>query len=190
VDDIVPAAERLVTLNREHWRGNPFANPEHFSQRHRALLVTAADRMAAHGLAGISEFWQDGQVLISSFMVFGRDFVGTYVLGASEKARRHYQWSALYIWDAVHVGHSRNSEYLDLLVGLEPYKLRWKPRVVPLHRVIVGANPILWSLYAGYHALRSRVARYVHSDTVPQWASKIADRYRKLRNKLDYYMRG
>jgi lipid II:glycine glycyltransferase (peptidoglycan interpeptide bridge formation enzyme) len=95
------------------------------TQRFEAFTVAAAERLAYRDLGGISEFWQDGEVVISSFLVFGRDFCGTYILGASQKALQRYQWSSLYIWDAVEVANGRDSSYLDLLRGEEPYKLRW-----------------------------------------------------------------
>ncbi|MGH3148196.1 MAG: GNAT family N-acetyltransferase, partial [Rubrobacter sp.] len=146
------AARRLVAVSRERWEGNPLVGPEHWTQRFESHMVAAVRRMASRGLGGISEFWRDGEVIISDFWVSGKDFLGTYSLGASQEALRRYQWSSLYIWDAVNIARSKNNSRLDLLRGEEQYKLRWNPRVVPNHRLILGRNLAFWGPYAGYHA--------------------------------------
>ena len=181
--DAERAARRLVAVSREQWEGNPLVGPRHWTRRFESHVVAAVRRMAARGLGGISEFWRDGEVLISDFWVSGKDFLGTYMLGASQEALRRYQWSSLYIWDAVNIAHSKNSSRLDLLRGTEPYKLRWNPRVLPNHRMILGRNPAFWGPYAGYHALRSRAKRYASSEDAPRWIKNAKDVYRALRNK-------
>jgi hypothetical protein len=110
--------------------------------------------MTVRELGGISEFWRDGEVIVSDFRVSGRDFIGTYMLGASREALQHYQWSSLYIYYALNIARSKNCGYLDLLRGEEPYKLRWSSRISPSHRLILGRNLVFWAPYAGYHALR------------------------------------
>jgi CelD/BcsL family acetyltransferase involved in cellulose biosynthesis len=143
--------------------------------------VAAARRMTARELGGISEFWQDGEVVISDFWVSGRDFIGTYMLGASREALQRYQWSSLYIWDALNIARSKNWSYLDLLRGDEPYKLRWSSRVSPSHRLILGRNLAFWAPYAGYHALRSKARRYVRSESAPRWIDGAITESRILR---------
>ena len=68
--NIPRAAERLVALHREAWQGRTIG-PEHLTQRFEAFTVAAAERLAHRGLGSISEFWQDGEVLISALLVFG-----------------------------------------------------------------------------------------------------------------------
>ena len=115
VDDAEVAAKRLVTISREQWRDRWLeTGPEHWTSRSESLIVAAARRMTARELGGISEFWRDGEVIISSFWVSGRDFIGTYMLGASREALQHYQWSSLYIYDALNIARSKNCGYLDL----------------------------------------------------------------------------
>jgi hypothetical protein len=181
--DMERAARRLVAVSRERWEGSPLVGPEHWTQRFESHTVAAVRRMTARDLGGISEFWRDGEVVISDFWVCGKDFLGTYMLGASQEALRRYQWSSLYIWDAVNVARSKNHSWLDLLGGEEPYKLRWNPRVVPNHRLILGENPVFWVPYRSYHALRSRARRYAYSEDAPQWIKDAKDGYRVLRNK-------
>ncbi|MBA3474890.1 MAG: GNAT family N-acetyltransferase [Rubrobacter sp.] len=178
--DAKQAAQRLVALHREAWQERDIG-PEHLTQRFESFTIAAVDRMVSRELGGISEFWQDGEVLISDFLVFARDFCGTYILGASQKALQQYQWSSLYVWDAVDVAHSKNKSYLDLLRGEEPYKLRWSSRIIPTHRLILGRRRTAWVPYAGYHALRSRVKLYTRSESVPRWIKSATDKYRTLR---------
>ena len=87
------------------------------------------------------------------------------MLGASREALQHYQWSSLYIYDALNIARSKNCGYLDLLRGEEPYKLRWSSRISSSHRLILGRNLAFWAPYAGYHALRIKAKRYVQSES-------------------------
>jgi CelD/BcsL family acetyltransferase involved in cellulose biosynthesis len=181
--DMERAARRLVAVSRERWEGSPLVGPEHWTQRFESHTVAAVRRMTARDLGGISEFWRDGEVVISDFWVSGKDFLGTYMLGASQEALRRYQWSSLYIWDAVNIARMKNYSRLDLLRGEEPYKLRWNPRVVPNHRLILGRNLVFCALYGSYHALRSRAKRYADSEDAPQWIKDAKNGYRVLRNR-------
>ena len=182
VDDAEAAAKRLVTISREQWQDRWLdTGPEHWTSRYESLIVAAARRMTARELGGISEFWQDGGVIISDFWVSGRDFIGTYVLGASREALQRYQWSSLYIWDALNIARTKNCGYLDLLRGEEPYKLRWSSRISPSHRLILGRNLAFWAPYAGYHALRSKARRYVQSESAPRWIGGAVTEARVLR---------
>ena len=182
--NINQAAERLVALHREAWQGRNIG-PEHLTQRFEAFTVAATQRLAYRGLGTISEFWQEREVLISAFLVFGRDFCGTYILGASQKALQQYQWSSLYIWDAVEIAHGRGSSDLDLLRGEEPYKLRWSSRIIPTHRLILGERRTAWMPYAGYHALRSRAKLYTRSESAPLWIKSGVVKYRTLRGRAN-----
>ena len=182
VDDAEVAAKRLVTISREQWRDRWLdTGPEHWTSRSESLIVAAARRMTARELGGISEFWRDGEVIISDFWVSGRDFIGTYMLGASREALQHYQWSSLYIYDALNIARSKNCSYLDLLRGEEPYKLRWSSRISPSHRLILGQNLAFWAPFAGYHALRLKTKRYVQSESVPRWIGGAITEFRALR---------
>jgi len=182
-DGVEQAARRLVVLHREAWQKRDIG-PEHLTRRFESHIVAAACRMTDRGLGGITEFWRDGEVIISNFWVLGRDSVGTYVLGASREALRRYQWNSLYIRDAMNIARGRNNTHLDLLRGEEPYKLRWSSRTVPNYRLILGRNPVLWGPYAGYHALRSRARRYASSEDAPRWIEDAKGGYRALRNKV------
>jgi len=166
-EDAERAAGRLVAVSREQWQGNPLTGPEHWTRRFEEHLKTVARRLTASGVGAICEFRRDGEVIISTLLVFGRDFVGTYVIGAGRAASKRYQWSSLYIWDALNVARSRNNGYLDLLQGMEPYKLRWSSGTVPTHRFILGRSFASWSPYSGYQILRSKAKWYARSEHAP-----------------------
>jgi CelD/BcsL family acetyltransferase involved in cellulose biosynthesis len=182
VDDAEVAAKRLVTISREQWQERWLeTGPEHWTSRSESLIVAAARRMIARELGGISEFWRGGEVIISDFWVSGRDFIGTYMLAASREAHQRYQWSSLYIWDALNIARSKNLSHLDLLRGEEPYKLRWSSRISPSHRLILGRNLAYWAPYAGYHALRLKAKRYLRSESAPRWVGGALIEARALR---------
>jgi CelD/BcsL family acetyltransferase involved in cellulose biosynthesis len=180
--DAERAARRLVALHREAWQGRDIG-PEHLTQRFETHIVAAARRMTARGLGGISEFWRDGEAIISDFWVSGEDFIATHTVGASQEALQQYQWSSLYIWDAVLNALDRGCSTVDLLRGEEPYKLRWSSRVVSNHRLILGRNSIILATYARYQRLRSKVEAHAGSENAPRRIRKTVIRYRDLRSK-------
>jgi CelD/BcsL family acetyltransferase involved in cellulose biosynthesis len=184
--DAERAARRLVTLHRETWQGRVIS-PEHLTQRFESHIVAAARRMTARGLGGISEFWRDGEVVISYLWVSEEDFFATYLAGASQKVLQRYQWSSLYIWDAVLNALDWGCSTVDLLHGEEPYKLRWASKVVANHQAILGRSRGPWTSYAAYYVLRSRAKRYVNSDEVPSWVNAAVVRSRVLRRKVMRY---
>jgi hypothetical protein len=189
-DEAGPAARRLVTLSREQWRERwRETGPEHWTPRFEAHLETAARRMTAKGLGGISEFRRGEEAVISHFLIFGWDFVGQYMIGAGQEALQRYQFSSLGIRDAVDIAHDRNISRFSLLRGEEPYKLLWNPRIVPNCRVILGRNTVSWGPYAGYYALRSRVVRYAKSEHAPRWAKDLPASYRVLRYGAARYVK-
>lgn len=183
------AARRLVALHREMWQGRDIG-PEHLTQRFESYVLATVRRMMARGFGRISEFWRDGEIIISDFWVSGQGFFGTYMLGASQEALRRYQWSSLYIWDALDIAHSKNSNHVDLLRGVELYKLRWSAKVVTNHRLIIGRNRIAWTPYAWYHALYSSARLYASSESVPRWVKNTADVCRILRHVAARYAKG
>jgi CelD/BcsL family acetyltransferase involved in cellulose biosynthesis len=180
IEEAERAGRTLVALHRQAWQRKEIG-PEHLTRRFEAHLEASARRMIARGLGAVSEFWRDGEVIISQFLVFGHGYIGNYMIGASQEALERYQFSSLYIWDAMNVALSGNSRHLDLGRGEEPYKLRWSSRVVPNHRVILGRNPLFWAPYAGYHALRSKAKRSADSEEASRWIKDVRDKYRTLR---------
>ena len=183
------AAHRLVTISREQWHGNPLTRPDHWTPRFKSYFETFAYRMAARGWGGIWEWRNDGEVIFSEFMVFGPSYVGAYMVGISRNAFRRYEVSALTACTEVNIANHCGAPYVSLGRGHEPYKLRWAYALMPNHRLVLGCTPLIWGLYAGYHALRSAIKRYTHSPDSPRWVRDITNRYRVMRNVVSRYRR-
>jgi CelD/BcsL family acetyltransferase involved in cellulose biosynthesis len=177
------AASRLVALHRESWQGRDI-NPEHLTGRFEFFLKAAARRMTASGIGTVSEFWLDQEVIASHFLVIGHDFVGGYLGGATGEALRRYSINPLYVRDGVSVARDNDLPYFDLMWGAEQHKLQWQPKEVANHRAILSRHPIHWAPYASYHLLRSRMKRYVNSESAPSVIKEAAVKYRTLRSKL------
>jgi CelD/BcsL family acetyltransferase involved in cellulose biosynthesis len=189
VENVERAARRLVALHREMRRGRNIV-PERLTARFESYILAAARRMTERGLGGISEFWRDGEVVVSSFFVFDNDLTVTYMAGVNQEAMRRYQWSTLNIWDALNIARSRDCSYVSLLPGSEDYKQRWG-KEVPYYRITLGRSPLLWRLYLpiwrcyqAYRSLRLRVREYLRSDTTPRWV-KDATKLLRRRDSWD-----
>ena len=176
------AAGDLVALNREQWRERwRDTSPEHWSPRFGAHLRSAARRMASRGLGGISRLRKGDETVLSTFLLFGRDSVGLYMVGASKEAFERYSYSSLFVRDMLDVARSLSLPLIDFYRGEDAYKLRWNPRVADNHRIILGKDLARWAPYAGYLNLRFKAVRYALSEDSPEWAREAARRYVRLR---------
>jgi CelD/BcsL family acetyltransferase involved in cellulose biosynthesis len=185
-EDAGRAAHTLVELHRQLWAGRRIA-PEHLSPRYEAFMEAAARRMTARGIGRISEFRRGPTVLVSQLFVFDKDFVGVYLLGASEEASRRYQFETLSNRDAIDVARSTGSEYVSFMDGATQEKLRWASEVVRSQRAILGRTNAFWVPYAGYYlareryyALLSEAQLYLHSEQAPRWIKNAMERYYEL----------
>jgi CelD/BcsL family acetyltransferase involved in cellulose biosynthesis len=154
-EDAEEAARRLVALHREAWQGKEI-DPNNLTETYESHMVAAARRMTSRRLGGIGEFHRGREVIASHFLVFGRNFIGTHTLGATQETMERYQISSLEVWSLVNTALDRSYDYVNLLRGEEPYKVRWSNRMVPNHRMILGQRLLPWSLYTGYRILRSK----------------------------------
>jgi hypothetical protein len=171
-EDAEEAAPRVVALHREAWLGRGIA-PENLTERFESHVVTAARRMTCRRLAEIGEFRRDGEVIVSHLLVLGGNFVRTYVIGATQKAMERYQISSLEAWSLVNTALDRDYDYVNLLRGEEPYKVRWSNRMIPNYEIILGRRLLPWSLYTGYRILRSR-----YPDGIPWKLGSVMSRLR------------
>jgi CelD/BcsL family acetyltransferase involved in cellulose biosynthesis len=187
-EDAERAARRLMDLHRQMWQGRHIA-PEHLTERFESHVVAAASRLTACDLGGIREFWRDGEVIASHFVLYERNFVGEYMFGISQEARRRFQVSSLNMWDLVNVACSRGSAYASQLRGEESYKLQWASEVIPYHRVILGRHRVARLPYAGYHVLYSEARQYANSEDAPKWVNSAMENYRALRSGATRYIR-
>jgi hypothetical protein len=110
VEGVEQAARRLVALHQEMRQGRNIV-PERLTARFESYILAAARRMTECGLGGISEFWRDGEVIVSNFLIFDNDLTVTYLLGANQEAMRRYQWSTLLMEHPLYMGRvTRRSE--------------------------------------------------------------------------------
>jgi hypothetical protein len=180
------AARTLVELHRQLWAGRRIG-PEHLSPRFEAFMEAAARRMTARGIGRISEFRCGATVLVSQFLLFDKDFVGVYLLGASQEASRRYQFETLSNWDAIDVALGRSNAYVSFMDGDTREKLRWASEVVRSQRAILSRSRAFWVPYAGYYlareryyALLSQAQIYLHSEQAPRWLENAIKRYYAL----------
>jgi CelD/BcsL family acetyltransferase involved in cellulose biosynthesis len=138
--EVERAAHHLVVLHREMLQERGL-NPEHLSEGFETHVVAAARRMTRCRVGAVYEFWRDGEAIASHFLIFGRDFIGDYMVGAKPEALERYQMHSLYMWNAVNVACIRDSTRINLLRGEEPYKLRWASEVVYNHKAILSRKP-------------------------------------------------
>jgi CelD/BcsL family acetyltransferase involved in cellulose biosynthesis len=187
-EDAERAASTLVELHRELWRGRRI-DPEDLTPRYETFMHAAARRVTERGIGRVSEFrrQEDGEVLVSQFLLFDKGFVGAYVIGAGEEASRRYQFTTLYIWDAIEVARNRSSAYVSMMHHASWDKLRWASEVVSSHRAILGRRRAFLAPYAGYfmlrkqyYALRSGVQLRLHSDSNPLCVEKAMEKYYRL----------
>ena len=188
LEEATQAAHRLTALHREQWRGRSIT-PEHLTQRFERFVATAAQRATARGIGRICEFWRDGEIIASHFLVFDKDVVVAWMIGVSQEASRRYQYTTLYIWDAMNVASGRDAAYVSLTNYAIQEKLRWADEVVPSHRAILGRNSAYWIPHAGYHAMRdgyyrliSKAQLLIHSEGAPQWIRKVTHGYYALQS--------
>jgi hypothetical protein len=174
------AGERLVALHREMWEGRPIS-VEHLTRRFEKHLGMASRLLSATGLGGVSEFRHGGEVVISSLLMFGGGYVGTYLQGASRGATAEYQINSLYIWDALGRATERRLFFVNLLRGTEPYKLRWNPRIVTNQRAVLGRHWLVWALYAAHQLLHASLRRRLDSGEAPRWVASLVGVYRRRR---------
>jgi hypothetical protein len=184
--EVEQAAQRLVALHRELWRGRDI-DPDHLTERFESFIVAAVCRMVARELGEIYEFVQGEEALMSHFMVLGKEFDGGYIVGASEEARKRYQWSSLAYWCTINSAYERGSRYLSLMDGDPESKTRWASNKVPAYRLILGRSLVPWSAYAAYYALGStlgsKARQLIKSDNTPQWVRSMLSKRHILRWK-------
>jgi CelD/BcsL family acetyltransferase involved in cellulose biosynthesis len=166
------AACRLLALHREQRQGQ-LITQEHLTTRYESFIVAAARRMTDCGLGGISEFRRDGEVVISSFTVFGHKVTYAYLVGARRDAIQRYQWSSLGICDVLNMARSRKSTHVCLAGGRHTYKQRWAPEEVPIYRIVLGREPVSWASYLTCLSLHTRGAEYLEAGSVSKLIKNV-----------------
>ena len=178
-EDAEQAARRLVTLHRELWQGRSIVR-ERLTARFETFIVAAARRNTTRDLGTILEWWRNGKLMLSVFLVYGNEIVHVYLVGASQEARQRLQWSSLWIWEALNIARSRNCAYISLDRGWEPYKMRWAPKEVPYYQITLARSPVIlrsylaycYLYYSLYPSLRSKAAEYGKLYVTLRWIKR------------------
>jgi hypothetical protein len=189
-EDAERAARTLVKLHRELWRGRRI-EPEDLTPRFEAFMQAAARRMSARGIGRISEFRRqaDGEVLVSQFLTFDKNFVGVKIIGASEEASRRYQFMTLCNWDVMSVARGATDAHVSWMHYTSAEKLRWASEVITSQRALMSRGRAFWVPYASYYyrvlrdryyTLRSEAESYVYSEGAPPWVKNATERYHAL----------
>ncbi len=174
-DGVEQATRSCLALHRESWRRRGIS-PEHLTRRFGSHVVAAAKLMSASGSGEIYEFRRDEEVIASDFVLAGHEYIASYLEGPSEYALRRFQVSSLFMWNWTNVALKRGIPTVNLLRGEERHKLRWNPKIMTNHRLILGRDRISFAPYAAYHLLRSKVAEYAKSEDTPAWIKPATDR--------------
>jgi len=179
-EDVERAARRLVALHREMRLGRDVV-PERLTARYESFILAAARRLTERGLGIISEFWLDEEIIVSNFLIFDNGLTIDYLVGANQEAMNRYQWSSLYIWDALNIARSNNCYYVSLTTGTVEYKQRWA-KEVPYYYIILGRSSLRERFYLAmrrcsraYRSLRLRVREHLKSDTTPKWVKAVLE---------------
>jgi CelD/BcsL family acetyltransferase involved in cellulose biosynthesis len=168
------AARRLVALHRKLRQGRHIART-HLTPQFESFIVAAACRMTDRGLGLISEFRRDGEVIMSSFTLFGDRVTEAFLVGVSQEARQRYQWSSLGICDAMNTARSRNNAYVCLAQAGEPYKQSWPHKLVPHYQIIISRDLVSLTLYLSFLSLRARAAGHIKAGSTNKWIKNTAE---------------
>jgi hypothetical protein len=178
-EGVEQAACRLVTLHRSLRQGRDISRA-HLTPEFEFFIGAATRRMADCGLGRIVEFLRDGEVIISSFTLFGEEITYAYLVGVNQEAMRRYQWSSLGIYGTLTLARGRNSAYVCLAQAADPYKQRWPHEKVPYYQIVLGRGSVSWILYSMYLSLHAWAERHMKSDSTPNIIKNVAEGLRRL----------
>jgi len=143
-------------------------------------MLAAAKRMSASGCGGVYEFRRGKELVASDFVLLGQEYVAGYLQGASEYALRRYQINSLFTRNWADTALERGVPTVNLMRGVAQHKLRWNPKIIDNHRLILGQDRVSFAPYAAYHLLRSEAAQCAKSEDAPAWIKFATDRLKGL----------
>jgi len=169
------AARSCLALYRESWRRRGITS-KHLNRRFGSHMLAAAKRMSASGCGGVYEFRRGKELVASDFVLLGQEYVAGYLQGASEYALRRYQINSLFTRNWADTALERGVPTVNLMRGVAQHKLRWNPKIIDNHRLILGQDRVSFAPYAAYHLLRSEAAQCAKSEDAPAWIKFATDR--------------
>jgi CelD/BcsL family acetyltransferase involved in cellulose biosynthesis len=135
-EEVADALRRLLHLHARQWAGRGMT-PEHGRSRFLGHLISAVPRMVGEGQAVVLEYRLDGQLLISSLDLVGREMVGGYLDGVAPEARQRLDISAVTLREELRLTVELGRPVYSMLRGEESYKYRLEPLVVRNERLLL-----------------------------------------------------
>lgn len=161
---VTPAGESAATiadllrLHLEQWKDRGIS-AEHVSDRFTRHLSAAVPALIEAGYADLIQYRYEGELLGCELMLHSHGAVGSYLSGLSPRLRQKIDLATLLLRNGLGLAVQREATEYSMLRGLEPYKLRWSPRIVHNERVLLGAKGVGTALYAQSVTARKRLVK-------------------------------
>ncbi|HEV2635582.1 MAG TPA: GNAT family N-acetyltransferase [Actinocrinis sp.] len=160
-----PAAEaktvitQLLRLHEEQWKDRGIS-AEHMTERFRGHLSACVPALIEAGYADLVRYEYEGELLGCELMLHSRSTAGSYLSGLSPRLRQKVDLATLMLRNGMGLSVEREAAEYSMLRGLEPYKLRWSPRLVHNERLLLGGKgSATTTVYAQSIAGRKRMVK-------------------------------
>lgn len=137
-EQIPDAVRELLDLHRRQWHGRPDVNPEHLSARFAQHMIVAVRDLVRTSQAMVVQYRLSGRVVASELLFVWRDVLGAYLSGYDPALRERISVNVMMESHSLALAQEMGRPTLSLLRGDEPYKLRWRPRLVPNERLVLA----------------------------------------------------
>ncbi|MBW8486896.1 GNAT family N-acetyltransferase [Actinomadura parmotrematis] len=163
-DEVPRAVEELLDLHVRQWEGRGI-NPEHLRGRFRRHLVDAVTALAHQGGAQVFRYTEDGALVAADLALVGGGFVGGYLFGCDPGLRGRVDVSLMLLQQELLLAHRLGRPAVNMLRGVEEYKMKWRPDPVRNERLLLARSPLAAPFVAaelGRAGLRA--AKHRHRD--------------------------